>query len=226
MKPCFPSVPFEGVSESPVKYWLHEYRDTRLDFTDSQKTALSRLLPLLVCGEQSSQWVFYNESQRELPDSLASARDDFERIVADEQYHEDALELVQSQLELPKDVIAIKRRSQRFFASLGSRKTFEEHFAQIACLDALVCKIMLYLEKGRLDPHHPFVLLCRSIKQDEARHVTAARQHALALGYDRSEWKALNTLISEKLYKLLNSEREAFEELGITIEHIFDSRES
>ncbi|GAL26027.1 hypothetical protein JCM19239_2358 [Vibrio variabilis] len=84
--------------------------------------------------------MFYNESQRELPESLASARDDFERIVADEQYHEDALELVQSQLELPEDVVAIKRRSQRFFASLGSRKTFEEHFAQIACLDALVCK--------------------------------------------------------------------------------------
>lgn len=226
MKPCFPAVPFEGVSESPVKYWLHEYRNTIFEFTQAQQTALSRLLPLLVCGEQSSQWVFYNESQRDLPQTLASAQSDFERIVADEQYHEDALEFVQSQLEQPSDVVAIKRRSQRFFASLGSRNTFEEHFAQIACLDALVCKIMLSLEKGRLDSHHPFVLLCRSIKQDEARHVTAAKKHALALGYDRAKWRALNTLISQKLFKLLSTEREAFETLGITLEHIFEARES
>lgn len=226
MKPCFPAVPFEGVSESPVKYWLHEYRNTVFDFTDAQQVALSRLLPLLVCGEQSSQWVFYNESQRDLPETLKSAQSDFERIVADEQYHEDALEFVQAQLEQPGDVVAIKRRSQRFFASLGSRNTFEEHFAQIACLDALVCKIMLSLEKGRLEPQHPFVLLCRSIKQDEARHVTAAKKHAIALGYDRTKWRDLNTSISDKLYKLLNTEREAFETLGITLEAIFDARES
>ncbi|GAL34311.1 hypothetical protein JCM19240_1219 [Vibrio maritimus] len=53
-----------------------------------------------------------------------------------------------------------------------------------------------------------------------------SKKHALALGYDRAKWRALNTLISQKLFKLLSTEREAFETLGITLEHIFEARES
>ncbi|GAL15914.1 hypothetical protein JCM19233_6936 [Vibrio astriarenae] len=100
-------------------------------FSEAQACALSRLLPLLVCGEQSSQWVFYNESRRQKYQSVeATAQDDFERIVLDEKYHEQALECVRSQLAEPVDILSIKRRSQRFFASLGARNTVEEHFAR------------------------------------------------------------------------------------------------
>ncbi|MGX9520435.1 hypothetical protein HOP38_08615 [Vibrio mediterranei] len=225
MKPCFPAVPLDVPSESPVRYWLHEYQHRLLEFTDMERKALSRLLPLLVCGEQSSQWVFYNESVRKKESPLAIAANDFERIVADEKYHEEALEWVRHQIEEPADILAIKRRSQRFFASLGARKTFEEHFAQIACLDALVCKLMLFIEKGSLGPHHPFTLLCRAIKQDEARHVSVSKLHAIELGYDKSRWRELNTNISDKLYELLNTERDAFEVLGVNLDMIFETKE-
>lgn len=225
MKPCFPAVPIDVPSESPVRYWLHEYQYQTLEFTEMERTALSRLLPLLVCGEQSSQWVFYNESIRQQKTPLALAANHFERIVADEKYHEEALEWVRNQIEEPADILAIKRRSQRFFASLGAKKTFEEHFAQIACLDALVCKLMLYIEKGSLGPHHPFTLLCRAIKQDEARHVSVSKLHALELGYDKSQWRALNASISEKLFELLSTERDAFAVLGVDLNPIFESKE-
>lgn len=229
MKACFPSVPLEapscfaGNSESPVRAWLEQYQASKFKFSQGQARALSRLLPLLVCGEQSSQWVFYNESQRQkCKSSEAIAQDDFKRIVLDEKYHEQALECVRRQLCEPVDILSIKRRSQRFFTSLGARKTIEEHFAQIACLDALVCKLMLLIEKGRLAPQHPFVLLCRAIKQDEARHVSVSRKHALMLGYDRSQWREMNAVISRRLFELLNTERAAFGEIGVQLDDIFD----
>ncbi|MGL6260886.1 hypothetical protein [Vibrio sp. WXL210] len=230
MKACFPSVPVEAPStfaansESPVRAWLEQYQTSEFLFSDAQAHALSRLLPLLVCGEQSSQWVFYNESQRQKSHSIeVTAQDDFERIVLDEKYHEQALECVRSQIGEPVDILSIKRRSQRFFASLGARKTIEEHFAQIACLDALVCKLMLFIEKGRLAPQHPFVLLCRAIKQDEARHVSVSKKHALRLGYDKSKWREMDAVISQRLFELLNTERTAFLEIGVQLDDIFDA---
>ncbi|WP_261836493.1 hypothetical protein [Vibrio ishigakensis] len=230
MKACFPSVPLEASSsfaansESPVRAWLEQYQSSEFRFSEAQAAALSRLLPLLVCGEQSSQWVFYNESQRQKVHSIeTNAQDDFERIVLDEKYHEEALECVRSQLAEPVDILAIKRRSQRFFTSLGARKTIEEHFAQIACLDALVCKLMLFIEKGHLAPQHPFVLLCRAIKQDEARHVSVSKRHALTLGYDKSKWKEMDAVISRRLFELLNTEQAAFSEIGVQLDDIFEA---
>ncbi|QIA63111.1 hypothetical protein GT360_06125 [Vibrio astriarenae] len=229
MKACFPSVPveapssFAAYSKSPVCAWLEHYQSSEFMFSEAQACALSRLLPLLVCGEQSSQWVFYNESRRQKYQSVeATALDDFERIVLDEKYHEQALECVRSQLAESADILSIKRRSQRFFASLGARNKIEEHFAQIACLDALVCKLMLFIEKGHLASQHPFVLLCRAIKQDEARHVSVSKRHALKLGYDKSKWKEMNDVISQQLYDLLNTERAAFSEIGVQIDDVFD----
>ncbi|MGR5175116.1 hypothetical protein ACPV4B_02055 [Vibrio parahaemolyticus] len=222
MKPCFPSVPISLSSKSPVNLWLQQYRSTRLVFEKSHQTALSRLLPLLICGEQSSQWVFYNESQRHTSfDMLTVASSDFERIVADEKYHEEALELVHHQLPQPEDILLIKRRSQRFFTELGNRSRFDQHFAQIACLDALVCKLMLAMEKSSLEATHPFVKLCRAIKQDEARHVSLSKYHAVALGFDKNGWKIMERHIGSKLYDLLKTESQAFETLGIVLEDIF-----
>ncbi|MGF1776120.1 hypothetical protein [Vibrio nomapromontoriensis] len=226
MKPCFPSLPQSAQSHSPVKNWLVQYRQQPIDFTTEQQIALARLLPLLICGEQSSQWVFHNEVQRQRDNNpLQEAVEDFESIVADEQYHEKALELVRLTLPEPADITQIKRRSQRFFAALGLRQNFDIHFAQIACLDALVCRLMLAIEKGNLNSDHPFVLLCRAIKQDEAKHVTLSKRHALALGFEHSQWPSLKSSIAERLYHLLASERTAFETIGVELDTIFDSKE-
>jgi hypothetical protein len=84
---------------------------------------------------------------------------------------------------------------------------------------------MLFIEKGSLGPHHPFTLLCRAIKQDEARHVSVSKLHAIELGYDKSQWRELNTNISDKLYELLNTERDAFEVLGVNLDVIFETKE-
>ncbi|MCL9774958.1 hypothetical protein [Vibrio methylphosphonaticus] len=226
MKPCFPSLPQSTQSESPVRYWLVEYRQQSIDFTADQQRALARLLPLLICGEQSSQWVFHNEVQRQRDNNpLQQAVADFESIVADEQYHEEALEMIRLSLPEPDDITQIKRRSQRFFAALGLRQSFDVHFAQIACLDALVCRLMLAIEKGSLSSDHPFVLLCRAIKQDEAKHVTLSKRHALALGFEHSQWQSFKNSIADRLYTLLASERSAFETIGVELETIFDSKE-
>ncbi len=221
MKPCFPAVPLSSTSKSPVNFWLNDFNDKQIAFESQHANALARLLPLLVCGEQSSQWVFYNEHKRAQGMKHQSSVAAFESIVADERYHELALDFVQHQLPIPKDITKLKRRSQRFYVAFGHQDTLAEHFAQIACLDALVCRIMVAMEKSDLGADHPFTLLCRMIKQDEARHVTLAKQHAIALGFDKSQWQNLRAFVSEKLYDLLNSERHAFEQLGVDLDWIF-----
>ncbi|MDN3683056.1 hypothetical protein QWZ04_22375 [Vibrio tapetis subsp. quintayensis] len=224
MKPCFPTVPLASTSESPVCRWIDEFKDKTIVFENEHAVALARLLPLLVCGEQSSQWVFYNEYQRASGQSIRYSVIAFEGIVADEQYHEQALDFVQQQLAAPDDLSKLKRRSQRFYMAFGHQDTLAEHFAQIACLDALVCRIMLAIENGNFGAEHPFTLLCRMIKQDEARHVTLAKQHALTLGFDKSKWRDLRKFVGEKLYGLLDSERCAFEQIGVDLDWVFASK--
>ncbi|MFA0441859.1 hypothetical protein BCU70_16650 [Vibrio sp. 10N.286.49.C2] len=226
MKPCFPALPHTAESQSPVKQWLETHCAQPIVFSDAQHVALARLLPLLICGEQSSQWVFHNEVQRQRESNpVLEAAQDFESIVADEQYHEEALEWVRNSLSEPADIVQIKRRSQRFFASLGVKQSFDIHFAQIACLDALVCRLMLAIEKGSFDTRHPFVLLCRAIKQDEAKHVTLSKRHAITLGFDSTQWRDFQLNISKRLYELLATERAAFDTIGVNLDDIFNAKD-
>lgn len=220
MKPCFAAVPSSGHSSSPVKLWLETYSHTLIQFSPEQHHALARLLPLLVCGEQSSQWVFYNEAWRNR--HSRQIIEDFEQIVADEQSHEKALELVRNQLTEPDDITTLKRRSQHFFAKLAVTETFSEHFAQIACLDSLVCKVMLAIENGSLGKQHPFSKLCRAIKQDEARHVSLSKKHALTLGFDSKKWPRFRQEISQRLFNLLNTEENAFSQIGVELSALFN----
>ncbi|MCL9780736.1 hypothetical protein M9194_04700 [Vibrio sp. S4M6] len=219
MKPCFAAVPTVGQSVSPVKDWLTRFQRTSISFSSQHHMALARLLPLLVCGEQSSQWVFYNESRRLQQNPQAVI--DFEQIVADEQYHEQALEFVRTQLDEPDDITTLKRRSQHFFAQLAVTESFSEHFAQIACLDSLVCKLMLAIENGSLGKTHPFSLLCRAIKKDEAKHVSMSKRHALELGFCTSHWPQFRQDITQRLYDLLVTEEQAFSDIGVDLKMIF-----
>jgi len=221
MKPCFPSVPFFENSQSQVRHWIEQYQNQTIVFEKEHEAALSRLLPLLVCGEQSAQWVFFNEHQRNSQGSHQGSEQAFERIVADEQLHEMALALVQRQLPKPSDLPSLKRRSQHFYLEFGHQITFMDHFAQVACLDALVCRIMLAIERGELGAQHPFTLLCRMIKQDEARHVSASKHYALELGFDHSAWPTMRGRVADKLHQLLESERAAFEVLGVDLDWVF-----
>lgn len=224
MKPCFPSVPLFETSQSQVRLWIEQYQAQTIAFQQVHEVALSRLLPLLVCGEQSAQWVFFNEHQRNGHNNVQGCVQAFERIVADEKLHEAALTLVQCRLAAPNDLLSLKRRSQHFYLEFGHQITFMEHFAQIACLDALVCRIMLAIERGTLGSKHPFTLLCRMIKQDEARHVSASKHYALALGFDKSAWPATRARVADKLRQLLESERAAFETLGVDLDWVFEGQ--
>ncbi len=229
MKPCFASIPIQASlsqSNSPVKSWLEQHKQCRFTFTALQQIALSRLIPLLICGEQSSQWVFYNEKERFRQSPSASENDivDLERIVSDEVYHEKALLYVLEQLPTPDDINTIRRRSQLFFAGLGKQLTIEQHYAQIACLDSWVCKLMLALEKSALPCSHPFVSLCRCIKQDEAKHVSIAKKHSKQSALSKEQRLRLFDELTQKLHKLLSTEKQAFLTIGVDIDTLFITR--
>ncbi|USD67907.1 hypothetical protein [Vibrio sp. SCSIO 43136] len=221
MRPCFPSVEQQFHSKTSVISWLRDFEHQTLSYQTGHDQALARLLPLLICGEQSSQWVFHNERERLIAQGQQESVEAFEEIVADEQYHEVALEAVMNKLPQPKDITSIKRRSQRFYTLLGRQETLGDHFAQIACLDALVCQIMKVMEKSALGADHPFTLLCRAIKQDEAKHVSIAKKHAKKLGFDRSEWHQFQHNVALKLRVLLESEQQAFSVLNVDLDDIF-----
>jgi hypothetical protein len=229
MKPCFASIPIKAsmsLSNSPVKSWLEHHKQCHFAFSVPHQNALSRLIPLLICGEQSSQWVFYKEKERVKSSQSASANDivDLERIVSDEICHEQALSSVLAQLPAPDDIKTIRRRSQVFFAGLGKQLTIEEHYAQIVCLDSWVCKLMLAIEKSALPSSHPFVALCRCIKQDEAKHVSIAKKYAKHSTLSKEQRLRLFGELTQKLHQLLSTERQAFFDIGVDIDALFIDR--
>ncbi|OED41746.1 hypothetical protein AB833_08980 [Chromatiales bacterium (ex Bugula neritina AB1)] len=205
-------------SQTWLSQWQREIYSSSIEIPSVLPESLGHVMPLLMCGEQSAALVFNRESARQT--ATRSARL-FSAIEADELVHDDALQVIYSQLPVSPDEATIKRRAKRFYAAMGSGSgsvSAGELFARILHLDSCVCVIMNSVENGKLGNRHPYAKVFRRIKQDEERHVGISRQHLRWLDDDLERTAEAGREIRARLVELLRSEAAHFENLGVDID--------
>lgn len=210
-----------SVQPAWLSVWRREFAQTKLALTYRQEEAMARLLPLLLCGEQSAIQVFGSEAQQLTGDRWQESIALLSAIETDEYGHEQALQDVSAMLMVPDDLHHIKRRAQLFYISLSKTAGLDNHFANISQLDACVALLMHAVANSSLGRSHGIAKLFERIKQDEARHVAVSRQHFLKLDGDKNVFSQSRQTISHSLVELLSSEAQSFDNLGIDPSQLF-----
>ena len=223
---CFPGSRRVPAAVGWVERWLTQFSSAGLQLQGLQEEALSRLIPLLLCGEQSAQQVFHRQanSMRE------SARSELSAVLAcievEESAHERALQALATRVVTPVDLHLRKRRAQRFYSSLARNASLAQHFARIEALDSGVCRIMHSLSRAHGSGDHPLYHLFDNIKSDEARHVGVSRRYASMLGISGADCERERAMIGGALVDFLRPEAAAFECLGVDADRLFRRLES
>ncbi|MGB1238649.1 MAG: hypothetical protein ACPG4U_10595 [Pseudomonadales bacterium] len=205
---------------SAVAQWCLEHREQPMALNDTQGEALARLVPLLLCGEQSAVLVFNTENAR-LAERERLSADYLNAIEADERHHEEALQLLCDKLPQAPQLHRIKRRSQRFYTRIAQEAvSVAEHFATIAALDRCVSILMHTVARSSISGSaaaHLFEL----IKKDEARHVSVAQHHSEYLHRGQGALPQAIDWIEEELVEMLRTQEDAFQALDIDSEQLF-----
>jgi hypothetical protein len=196
-----------------------ELRDSLSELAEPQIEALGRLLPALLCGEESSFHVFWREARRltevQFRQSLSLAR----RIAAEELEHERLLRELRNCCPIADDLTAIRLRARRFFLRMASRDP-ALHFARVAALDSGVCVILAAVAKP-LARARVVVDTFNRIRGDESRHVRFSREHSCELGADPSLLANTAVRVRGELVELLHPLASSFEDLGLDADHLF-----
>lgn len=210
-----------SVQPAWLSVWRREFAQSKVALSCRQEEAMARLVPLLLCGEQSAIQVFGSEAQRLQGDGWRDSIALLNAIEIDECGHEQALQHLSAMLMVPDDLHRIKRRAQLFYVSIGKTAGLDNHFANISQLDACVALLMHAVANSSLGNGHCIAQLFERIKQDEARHVAVSRQHFLKLGGHKDVFAKTRKTISNALVTLLRGEADSFENLGIDADQLF-----
>ena len=202
---CFPhprALELHQCSARLTQLRIVELKDSLSKLAEPQIEALGRLLPILLCGEESAFHVFWREAGRltdvPLRHSLALAR----RIAAEELEHEQLLRELRNCCPAADNLASIRLRARRFFLRMASRDP-ALHFARVAALDSGVCVILTAVAKP-LARAHVVVDTLNRIRRDEARHVRFSRVHSCELGADKSLLADTAAHIRSELVALLS----------------------
>ena len=168
----------------PTQPSIIEIRDSLSELTEPQTEALGRLLPALLCGEESSFHVFSQEAGRLAELGLRRSLALSGRIAVEELEHERLLRDLRNCCPVPDDLATIRLRAHRFFLRMASRDP-ALHFARVAALDSYVCVILAAVAKP-LARAGVVVDTFNRIRGDEARHVRFSREHSCELGADKA----------------------------------------
>jgi hypothetical protein len=162
-------------------------------------TALATLLRFLLCGEESATHAFGDS----LAHSLSYAERASLAVIAEEEAAHAWL-IGRWIAKLPESPIAFDlNASRRFFRRLETRD-HALHFARIAALDALVCRILSRLIRGAaLAPFPALRAGLSRIRSDEIDHVRMALAQALRMGMPRSEFAKVAADVEARLAVLL-----------------------
>jgi hypothetical protein len=201
-----------------VDGWSPEVEPPRLGLTVSHSLALSELLPLLLCGEESAALAFAHHAQSQTWG--ARAREDFARIQVDEARHADWVQRLQLSLPSPEEDLRLRRRVKHFFMRLAS-PNLGIHLGHIAALDSAVCLILGRLRRtGLRKSNSPVARVFASIHHDEARHVAIARSYARELCSTR-DLLACAAETREQLTAILYARGPALDALEVCPDSLF-----
>ena len=194
---------------------------TALRMATHSGQALSNLLPLLMCGEESAARTFEGLSHSNRFESGAVAL--LRSIAGEEGCHEQWLRGLAMALPPPRDGQASRRAAARFFSGLAEVEP-ARHLLRIAALDSAVCRILGEVcgagETLRNDSACASTLY--AIQRDEARHA----RHSLALARamsGRIERYAIAEHTRHRLVDLLSGYADCFEALSVDARRLFDT---
>lgn len=214
---CFPSLPSTSVTTTnhPIIDWIANAGSVEDELSEPEQHALARVIPLLLCGEQSASFVFGQENERLSAENVHLA--DLKQIEQDELIHERGLQFLHERLPLPEDLNRIKRQSQIFYGAISKQtNNLATHFLLISELDACVCKVLNHVGSSSLK-NTAIGELFTLIKKDEARHVLIAKRHAQTLGAASTNEYS----VGSSLVELLQTQHQAFLTLQIDAEELY-----
>jgi hypothetical protein len=146
---------------------------------DAQAEALSELLQVFACGEESAALAFARLGASPLEDA---ARRALARVAEEELIHERLLRGLRGALPAPAPDRELRRALLRFYHDIA-QADIGLHLASIAALDSAVCLILAaLLEPDRVLAQEPAATaIFRRIHRDEAGHVRLSRRIAAEL---------------------------------------------
>jgi hypothetical protein len=191
--------------------------DALVPLTYRSVDALGRMLPSLVCAEESAVHVFSREGDRlGLSDeSLIASQRLMYQIAREEELHEILLARLQANLPVPQDFDAVRRKARWLFIRAASPNP-AIHFYRISELDSGVCQIMTALLQPVCSVRQILSLRRQAerIRRDEAGHVRAALDHVSRLGLPHAQKLESAEVIRSELIGLLTYIGDSFEVLG------------
>lgn len=193
--------------------------------SDNTREALGRIMPILLCGEESAVMVFTNLDQAIVSRSAPQAQQfasGAERVMAkvagEEHFHEYMLNaLVEGlQSDAQHDARAMRRRSKLFFMRLLSHDP-TCHLARLSGLDSYVAKTLAALQckTSALRPQAALMRLYDKIRFDEGGHVRITRDYLLAHDVKPGVLARERAFVAEAYRDLLEPYFPAFEALGV-----------
>jgi hypothetical protein len=146
---------------------------------DTQAEALSELLQVFACGEESAALAFAHLGGSPLEDAT---RRGLARVAEEELIHERLLRGLRAALPAPAPDRELRRTLLRFYHGVA-QTDMGLHLASIAALDSAVCVILATLLEpgGTLTQEPEVAMVLRRIHRDEAGHVRLSRRLATEL---------------------------------------------
>jgi hypothetical protein len=185
---------------------------------DAQAEALSELLQVFACGEESASLAFARLGNSPLEET---ARRALARVAGEELIHERLLRGLRGALPAPVPDRELRRALPRFYHGIAQADV-GLHLASIAALDSAVCLILAaLLEPDRTLAQEPVAsAVFRRIHRDEAGHVRLSRRIAAELG-QREVVGAVAENARLGLVSVLARRGAAFDSLGVDAERLF-----
>jgi len=188
--------------------------------TSSAADCVSRLVPALLCGEESAICVFQREGvSPRAADAAEASRRVLHKIQREEEVHSVLLARLLNELPVAPDLATLRRRSRAFFIRMGVT-TPSVVLSRVVEIDSAVCIILHAI----LAPHvMPGALhmkpLWTKIRREEAQHVRSSQAYLDVLGVKTPPDSV--ALAREGLVELLSGVADSFEGLGVDADRLF-----
>jgi hypothetical protein len=185
---------------------------------DTQSEALSALLQVFACGEESASLGFAYLQNSHVDDM---ARAGLARIAREELTHERLLRSLRAALPVPPKDKELRHAIFRFYCGIA-QADIGLHLASITALDSALCLILstLLAPKGVLAKEPTVAAIFRRIHRDEAGHVRFSRRLAVEFS-DRNSIGIVAERTRLGLIDILARRGAAFDHLDLDSDRLF-----
>ncbi len=173
--------------------------------------ALSELMPVFICGEESAALTFRRFADTIPPVPLLE--DMFQRIADDEERHERLLQSIRFALPVSAPVRQVPEL-RRFFKAAADRQA-GSHLVRIAALDSAVCAVLAELRSRRCPVARDKAIepIFARIHRDEAQHVRLSMLYVG--GMSASERWAVASDMRRKFARLVEPYTDTLDRLAV-----------